>query len=214
MILYDYVMKLENLGIIISIFLILTLSGCMGTPVDSDGDGWTDEQEVKAGTDKNLRDTDVDGIWDPKDENPLDKNIPNKQTVTTVVSRPTPNPTRQVVNATSTYTVEPVVVATPTGNNTLLYVKDFRFYPMNVQINPGDKGIWINKDDEKYKIVELNNKIANISLDYLGTASYIFNSSGSYKFGLYITDYMEQTDFCTSSNRCISTTIQNIEVIP
>ncbi|MFQ5842604.1 MAG: hypothetical protein ACE5I8_09225 [Thermodesulfobacteriota bacterium] len=39
--------------------------------VDSDGDGWTDEEEERAGTDPNNKDTDGDGIWDPQDPNPL-----------------------------------------------------------------------------------------------------------------------------------------------
>jgi len=38
---------------------------------DSDGDGWPDEQELRAGTNPNSVDTDEDGIWDPKDPNPL-----------------------------------------------------------------------------------------------------------------------------------------------
>jgi hypothetical protein len=38
---------------------------------DSDGDGWDDEQERRAGTNPNNVDTDSDGIWDPKDHNPL-----------------------------------------------------------------------------------------------------------------------------------------------
>jgi hypothetical protein len=44
--------------------------------IDSDGDGWSDEQEIRAGTDPNSKDTDGDGIWDPKDDNPTDPNIP------------------------------------------------------------------------------------------------------------------------------------------
>lgn len=38
---------------------------------DSDGDGWSDEQEQRAGTNPYSVDTDGDGIWDPKDPNPL-----------------------------------------------------------------------------------------------------------------------------------------------
>jgi hypothetical protein len=38
---------------------------------DSDGDGWTDEQEQRAGTNPYDIDTDGDDIWDPKDPNPL-----------------------------------------------------------------------------------------------------------------------------------------------
>ena len=42
------------------------------TPIpDSDGDGWDDEQERRGGTDPHNVDTDGDGIWDPKDPNPL-----------------------------------------------------------------------------------------------------------------------------------------------
>ena len=39
--------------------------------IDLDGDGWGDEQERRAGTDPHNVDTDGDGIWDPKDPNPL-----------------------------------------------------------------------------------------------------------------------------------------------
>jgi len=50
--------------------------GCPEEPeepeeVDSDGDGWSDEQEQRAGTDPYNVDTDGDGIWDPRDSNPL-----------------------------------------------------------------------------------------------------------------------------------------------
>jgi hypothetical protein len=43
---------------------------------DSDGDGWIDAQESRAGTDPNKKDTDNDGYWDPQDPNPLDPTIP------------------------------------------------------------------------------------------------------------------------------------------
>jgi len=39
--------------------------------IDLDGDGWSDEQERRAGTNPHNVDTDGDGIWDPKDPNPL-----------------------------------------------------------------------------------------------------------------------------------------------
>ena len=39
--------------------------------LDSDGDGWTDEEEAIAGTDPTTPDTDGDGIPDPEDPNPL-----------------------------------------------------------------------------------------------------------------------------------------------
>ena len=38
---------------------------------DSDGDGWSDEQELAAGTNPLNVDSDGDGIWDSKDSNPL-----------------------------------------------------------------------------------------------------------------------------------------------
>ena len=43
------------------------------TPTDSDGDGWTDTQERIVGTNPYYVDTDGDGIWDPRDPNPLVK---------------------------------------------------------------------------------------------------------------------------------------------
>ena len=35
-----------------------------GGPVDTDGDGLTDEEEAQLGTDPNLRDTDGDNYWE------------------------------------------------------------------------------------------------------------------------------------------------------
>ncbi|MBA7516020.1 hypothetical protein ES705_08065 [subsurface metagenome] len=43
--------------------------------IDSDGDGWSDEFERKAGTNPHAKDTDNDGLWDPQDPNPL---VPQK----------------------------------------------------------------------------------------------------------------------------------------
>jgi len=116
-------------------------------------------------------------------------------------------------SATSTPTyVKPVVVATPTGIITTLKIMNFKFSTLNVQINAGDEVLWNNFDENYYTIVELDNKIANITLKGTGRASYIFNWSGSYKFGLY---YQNKGDsyLCTTSNQCMSTSIQNIDVL-
>ncbi|KYK37984.1 MAG: hypothetical protein AYK18_08675 [Theionarchaea archaeon DG-70] len=45
---------------------------------DSDGDGWSDEQEQRAGTDPHNVDSDGDDIWDPKDSNPLKAEEPER----------------------------------------------------------------------------------------------------------------------------------------
>jgi hypothetical protein len=42
------------------------------TEKDSDGDSWSDEQELRAGTNPHDVDTDEDGIWDSQDPNPLE----------------------------------------------------------------------------------------------------------------------------------------------
>lgn len=50
-------------------------------PTDSDGDGWIDAHERRAGTDIYKKDTDNDGYWDPQDSNPLDSTIPPSKEV-------------------------------------------------------------------------------------------------------------------------------------
>ncbi|MFC1952617.1 hypothetical protein ACFLWR_00605 [Chloroflexota bacterium] len=66
------------------IFLILIFSGCTTELIDTDGDGLSDVQEENAGTNPLEPDTDSDGIWDSKDDNPIDPNIP-------VVTKPSTN---------------------------------------------------------------------------------------------------------------------------
>ncbi len=65
-------------------------AGQADTPLDSDGDGWTDAEEAIAGTDPHNPDTDGDGIPDPTDPNPL---VPS-------TGSPTPAPTLPPVTTT------------------------------------------------------------------------------------------------------------------
>jgi hypothetical protein len=60
----------------------LLLGGISCEPIDSDGDGWSDAQEITAATDPNNVDTDNDGYWDPYDPNPLNEEIPGDEAQT------------------------------------------------------------------------------------------------------------------------------------
>ena len=92
--------------------LLLTVS-CqelqeLGSPSDSDGDGWSDTQEKIAGTDPSNADTDGDGYWDPQDPNPMDQNIPGDKGAPEPTSEQTPTPETPVVEPTATVTPEEV----------------------------------------------------------------------------------------------------------
>jgi len=109
---------MKNLSIILVVTLALALTtgpgitGCQdgeaAPTLDSDGDGWSDDREEKAGSDPFNADTDGDGYWDPLDPNPLDSAIPAALTPTsTTIPTPTLIPTPTQSPATST-------AATPT----------------------------------------------------------------------------------------------------
>lgn len=108
--------------------------------------------------------------------------------VFTPTPTPTPAPTlppaiTATATPTPTPTPEPVVTATPTGVKVPGRVMANRFTEANKQIDVGDAILWTNLDDETYTLVEVNGKIGNITLN--DRATYVFNTTGSYKLLLY-----------------------------
>ncbi|MDJ1421904.1 MAG: hypothetical protein M5U10_08310 [Candidatus Methanoperedens sp.] len=94
-------------------------------------------------------------------------------TITPIVTH-TPAPTP---------TPEPVVVATPTGVYVdVRIVSPDKFGVNQVQINAGDEIVWLNREDEIYTLVELDNKIGNITLT--SRANYTFTTTGNYRLAL------------------------------
>ena len=87
---------------------------------------------------------------------------------------PTPTPTP---------TPEPVVTATPTGvQKEIRVVPPDKFGVNQIEINAGDEIVWLNREDDIYTLVELNNKTSNITLS--NRANYTFDRTGDYHFAL------------------------------
>lgn len=93
----------------------------------------------------------------------------------TQTPKPTPTPTP---------TPEPVVVAQPSGKIIVTRVMSDKFTETHLDIDAGDEVQWVNYNpDDDYDIKEMNNKTDTIVLR--SRASYIFNKTGTYKFGAY-----------------------------
>lgn len=125
----------------------------------------------------------------PKDFTPTP--VPTPSPTPTPTPSPTPTPTPIITETptpapTPTPTPEPVTVATPTGTTYYARIMGSKFTVTSVQINAGDAVQWKDFDDDKpYTIVDMDKKMANITLRAGGTATYIFNTTGTYSFGLY-----------------------------
>ncbi len=114
-----------------------------------------------------------------------------------ITPTPTPSPTlTPIVTSTPiptikkteipipTPTPEPVVVAKPTGKIVPIKIINDKFAITNIQIDAGDEIQWVNFNPEgDYDIIEMDKKIPTIVLR--NRVSYIFNTTGDYKFGAY-----------------------------
>ncbi len=109
---------------------------------------------------------------------------PTPSPTPTLTPTPTPIPTiTATATPTPTPTPEPVVVATPTGVQKVVnIVATDKFAVNKLEIDAGDEIIWNNREEETYTLVELNNKIANITLS--NRANYTFTKTGNYSFSL------------------------------
>jgi plastocyanin len=104
----------------------------------------------------------------------------------TPIQTPAPVPTNKIKEIAApipTPEPTPYVAATPTGKNITIVVKDDRYYPADITIDAGDMVLWVNKVDSDYTLVEMDKKIPDMVLR--ARNSYIFNTTGDYKIGLY-----------------------------
>jgi plastocyanin len=96
---------------------------------------------------------------------------------------PTPTPIPAIMTPAPTPELTPFVAATPTGKNVTIIVKDDKYSPADITIDAGDMVLWVNKMDSDYTLVEMDKKIPDMVLR--ARNSYIFNTTGNYRIGLY-----------------------------
>jgi plastocyanin len=101
----------------------------------------------------------------------------------TSIPTPTSTPTPAIVTPAPTPELTPFATATPTGKNVTIIVKDDKYSPANITIDAGDMVLWVNKMDTDYTLVEMDKKIPDMVLR--ARNSYIFNTTGNYRIGLY-----------------------------
>jgi hypothetical protein len=148
--------------IFLTLLIVIALSGCIRL-----------EKTVPADVQKSeLISTPI-----PSSTLPTSILIRNVTPIPTIIKIPTPPQSSPIS--------EPMVVATPTGRIVITHVAKLKFEVPNLQINAGDAIIWDNFDGSHYTIVEMDKKIANITLNRGEKVKYIFNTTGNYSFGLY-----------------------------
>ena len=106
-----------------------------------------------------------------------------KTTPVVPTQTPTSTPTPAIVTPAPTPELTPFATATPTGKNVTIIVKDDKYSTTDITINAGDMVVWTNKMDSDYTLVEMDKKIPDMVLR--ARNSYIFNTTGNYRIGLY-----------------------------
>ncbi|MCE8424144.1 MAG: hypothetical protein J5U17_00020 [Candidatus Methanoperedens sp.] len=109
--------------------------------------------------------------------------VPTPSPTSTPTSTPTPDTPAVTVTQEPAAIPEPVEVNIPTG-----YVNYTRIYNSYIdpqlKLNAGDAVEWNNIDDTTYTLVEMDNKISNITLKDNRRYRLIFNRTGDYHFKL------------------------------
>ncbi|MCX9082004.1 MAG: hypothetical protein OIN83_07385 [Candidatus Methanoperedens sp.] len=110
---------------------------------------------------------------------------PSPTPIVTPLATPTPAPKiKETENPIPTPTPEAVVVATPTGRIIPIKVINDKFGVTNIKIDAGDEVQWVNFNPiDNYDIVEMDKKIPTMLLK--DRISYVFTTTGDYKFGAY-----------------------------
>jgi plastocyanin len=110
---------------------------------------------------------------------------PTPLVTSTPSATPTPAPKiKETEISVPTPTPEPDVVATPTGKIIPIKIMNDKFAITHIQIDAGDEIQWVNYNPlDDYDIVEMDEKIPKMVLR--NRLSYIFNTTGDYKFGAY-----------------------------
>lgn len=61
-------------------------------------------------------------------------------------------------------------------------IKDFEFSPKNLEIPAGSKVVWVNKDDEPHKVLEVNKAFTSQALDSNDSFSFEFRTPGKFEY--------------------------------
>jgi len=110
---------------------------------------------------------------------------PSPTPIVTPTPSATPTPAPKIKETENPIpTPEAVVVATPTGRIIPIKVINDKFGVTDIKIDAGDEVQWVNFNPvDNYDIVEMDKKIPTMLLK--DRLSYVFTTTGDYKFGAY-----------------------------